>query len=170
VILLSLIRIGIFTLMLIGFGPRMATGQTFDLTGTWMGSLTCKVANGGVKERTTTAPLLAVTQSGGAVGMRMDFGAGVVDLYTGLANPDGKKPLTKGEVAVIHCGSDDVLGNAPLDELGRFAVATKAAPNPKATLKGTSVFAGSERLGTCTWKWTRTALDDPGVPTSCPAS
>lgn len=167
-ILLHLIRIAIFTVTILGLGPRIATGQIVDLTGTWTGSLTCKALNGGVKERTTTKAVLDVTQIGNAVGARLDFGDSVFEHYTGLANPDGKKPLTKGEVALIHCGTDDDPGAKPsFDEVGRFVAVTKAAPTVKASFKGASIAARPESIATCAWKWTRTAVADLGVPTSC---
>ncbi len=153
---------------LLGVAPRIALGQDFSVTGAWTGSITCKSSNAGVKETTKTAPLMTVSQIGTEVGVRLDFGGGVVEHYTGLANADGKKPETKGEVALIHCGTDDILaGEISFDELGRFTVATKAPPAVKASFKGTTFTARPESVGTCKWKWTRTDVANPGVPTSC---
>ncbi len=164
-----LLRISIFTAALLGVQSSRATGQVFDLTGAWAGKLTCKAANAGAKETSVATPVLAVTQSGNVVGLRLDFGGGVIAHYTGLANPDGKKPLAKGELGLIRCGTDSLPGGVgPTDEVGRLFAATKAPPAIKATLKGTSVFSEDQRVGTCSWKWTRTALTDPGVETSCP--
>lgn len=167
-IVVHLIRIGVITMALLGVGPSVATGQIFDLTGTWAGSITCKALNAGVKEKVTTNPVMTVTQVDTQVGVRLDFGGGSVVHYTGLANPDGKKPETKGEAALIRCGTDD-LPDSDLspDEMGRFTAATKAPPVVKATLKGTTVLTELERIGTCTWKWTRTAVADPGLSTEC---
>ena len=166
--ILHLLRISIFTAALLGVHSSRATGQVFDLTGEWAGKLTCKRFNG-VKEAFTAEPAIAITQNGNALGLRVDFGGGAVQQYTGLANPDGKKPETKGEFGLIRCGTDSVAAGAePLtDEVGRFSATTKAVPAIKATLKGTSVFSEAARLGTCTWKGTRTSVGDPGVATSC---
>ncbi len=167
-IFFQLIRIAIFACALIGVGPRVATGQMFDLTGTWAGSITCKGVNAGVKEKVKTTPVLQVTQDETRVGVQLDFGGGVVLHYTGLANPDGKKPETKGEVALIRCGTDDQPGNALApDELGRFTAGTKAPPVVKASLKGTTILTEPDRIGTCAWKWTRIGVVDPALSTEC---
>lgn len=167
-IVLQLIRIAVMAAALLGLGPRVATGQDVTVTGSWTGTISCKSLSGGLKETTKVAPAMTVSQIGTEVGVRLDFGGGVVAHYTGLANPDGKKPETKGEVALIRCGTDDVLGSEEsFDEIGRFAVVTKAPPTVKASLKGTTVAARPESVGTCTWKWTRTGVADPGVSTSC---
>lgn len=162
------IRVAVLATALLGLGPRVATGQDFTVAGSWIGSITCKALNGGLKETTKVAPLMTVSQLGTEVGVRLDFGSGVIQHYTGLANPDGKKPETKGELALIRCGTDDILdGDESFDEIGRFTVATKAPPAVKASLKGTTFTARPESVGTCKWKWTRTDVADPGVSTSC---
>ncbi len=164
--IVNLIRISIFTAALLGMHSSHATGQVFDVTGEWEGKLTCKRFSG-EKSTFSAEPVVSVSQNGNAIGMRVDFGGGSVQQYTGLANPDGKKPDTKGEFALIRCGTDSVAGGTPTDEVGRFTAATKTAPAIKATFKGTSVFSEATRLGTCKWKGTRTSLTDPGVATSC---
>lgn len=166
----AIVRVAIGTALLLGSHPAVARGQvsTFDLTGAWSGKLTCKGTNAGVKETVVSTPALAVTQSGNAVGLRMDFGAGVVVDYVGRANPDGKKPLEKGELGVIRCGTDTAVGaTEAADEIGRLSASAKLAPSSKGTLKGSSVLARSAGLATCTWKWTRTGTADPGVATEC---
>ena len=166
-IVFQLIRIAILAGALVGVGPQVATGQTFDLTGTWTGSITCKLVSGGVKGKVTATPVLTLTQIGTQIGGRLDFGGSVVH-YTGLANPDGKKPETKGEVALIRCGTDDLpASELSADELGRLTAATKALPAVKAKPRGTTVLTEPERIGTCSWKWTRTAAGNPGLSTEC---
>lgn len=159
--------LALLTLTLVGADARGAAAQLFDVTGRWVGKLTCKTASAGTKSSTVATPTLAITQADAAVGMELDYGGGTVERYTGLANPDGKKALTKGEIGIIRCGTDSVAANAPADEIGRLSASTKAAPAVKATLKGQSVFSAPPSIGTCTWKWTRTDLADPGVATSC---
>lgn len=162
------IRIAALAVAVAGLVPRVALAQSFTATGSWTGSITCKSFDGGVKTTTKTTPVMTVSQVGTQVGVRLDFGGGDVAHFTGLANPDGKKPETKGEVALIRCGTDDIRGSEPSsDELGRFTVATKAPPAVKASFKGTTVVAGAESVSTCTWKWTRTDVADPGLSTSC---
>lgn len=160
--------LALLTLALVGADGARAAAQTFDLTGRWTGKLTCKTASAGTKSTTVATPTLAITQVvDGALGMELDYGNGTVERYTGLANPDGKKPLTKGELGIIRCGTDSVATNASADEIGRLFASTKAPPTVKATLKGQSVFSAPPSIGTCSWKWARTDLTDPGVATSC---
>ncbi len=163
-------RVAVGTAVFVGSNPAIARGQvsTFDLTGTWVGKLTCKGMTAGVKATVVSTPALSVSQSGNAVGLVMDYGGGVVEQYVGLANPDATKPLEKGELGVIRCGTDNAVGTTvAADEVGRLSAGTKPAPSSKGTLKGTSVVARSTGLATCAWKWTRTAVADPGVPTEC---
>lgn len=162
------IRLVVLTAALLAIGRDAVSAQILDLTGVWAGTMTCKIAIDGVKETRRSTPVVAVTQTGNALGVRVDFGGGVVEQYTGLANPDGKKMLTKGEFGLIHCGTDsDPDDTTSADEIGRFTAATKPLPDVRATVKGTSVFSAPPSVGTCAWKWTRTALDDPGVATGC---
>lgn len=157
---------------LLGASPSPATGQLFDLTGTWAGKLSCKSFADGVAVKSVLEPTLEITQAPGGteVGARLDFG-GPAEAFHGLANPDGKKPETKGQLALIRCSTDEVPGNdVGIDEIGHFTVTTKAPE--KGTLKGVSIYsaAGSApaEAGTCAWKWTRTSAADPSVPIGCP--
>lgn len=159
--------LALLTLTLIGASGTRAAAQVFDLTGSWTGKLSCKIATAGAKSTTTALPTLAITQADAAIGMALDYGNGTVEHYTALANPDGKKPLTKGELGIIRCGTDSVATNLPADEIGRLFASTKAPPGVKATLKGQSVFSAPPTIGTCTWKFTRIDLADPSVATSC---
>lgn len=163
-----LIRVALLTAALLGVPSSRATGQVFDLTGAWEGKVTCKRFDG-AKTTFKATPAITITQTDNAIGMRVDFGGGSVQQYTGLANPDGKKPATKGEFGLIRCGTDSTAagGVGPTDEVGRFAATTKAPPAFKASFKGTSVFTEASRIGTCTWKGTRTSVADPAVPTGC---
>ena len=152
-----------------------AGAARFDLTGTWVGSIKCTGVFQGAKfPAFTLTPTLKISQSGLNVGIFADYPPGDTDdSYVGYANPDAKKPLEKGELAILYCGTDDVLGNEPtFDEIGRMVVSTKP-PKVKATFKGTSIYSdpgiSDAEVGTCKWKWTRTDTADPGIPTVCPA-
>jgi hypothetical protein len=147
----------------------------FDLTGTWSGTTSCTSLFEGEKFKFKDAPTLQVTQVGDAIGVRADFGGGDVDFYTGHAYPDAKKPLEKGEIALVACGTDSIAGNQPaFDEVGRFTVSTKTG-KIKATIKGLSFFSDplpagspeSPEAGTCKWSLTRTALGNAGIGTAC---
>jgi hypothetical protein len=165
----DLVRVAVLGIGVIA-GPAAARAQVFDLTGSWSGTIVCKIATGGVQERTTVTPTLRITQIGSAIGVRVDAVGGMAVQLAGLANPDGKKPTVKGEFALVRCGTDDEPGDdVVFDEVGRFLAATKPPPIVKATFKGTSLLSGAETVGTCTWKWTRTDATGPvpAVPTRC---
>lgn len=157
-----------------GAASGVGAGQArFDLTGTWVGSIKCKASFHGEKVSFELTPTLLISQSGLNVGILADYPPGDIDdRYVGFANPDIKKPLEKGELAILYCGTDDLLGNEPtFDEIGRMTVSTKIA-KVKATFKGTSIYSDpgiiEAEAGTCKWKWTRTSDIDPGVPVTCP--
>jgi hypothetical protein len=146
----------------------------FDLTGTWEGSATCTSFFAGEKIKFTDAPTIQITQVGDAIGLRADYGGGDVDLYTGIAHPDAKKPDEKGELALIACGTDSIAGNpGTFDEVGRFTAATKLG-KVKATVKGVSFFsdpgAVTPEAGTCKWKLTRIDATDAAIATECPVT
>ena len=160
-------RIASIALVVLGTAYGEAAAQSFDLTGHWTGTLRCKFVTDGTKETRVGTPALAVSQVGNAVVLALDYGNGTVERYTGLANPDGKKPLTKGEVGIIRCGTDSDAANAAGDEIGRLFATTKAPPSAKASLRGQSVASTPPGIGTCSWKWVRTDVADPGLGTEC---
>jgi hypothetical protein len=165
------------TAAFLGAWPSGAAAQLPDLTGTWVGTLTCKSFDTGLKTKLALEPVLQISQSGNEVGARLDFG-GTQEEYDGLANPDGKKPATKGELALIRCSTDSVAGNdfgsdePDFDEIGRFAVGAKPG-KIKASLKGQSFFSdpgvASPEAGSCKWRFTRIDTADPGITPTCPA-
>lgn len=157
---------------LLGASPSTATAQLFDLTGTWVGKLSCKSFETGSKVKFALEPVLQISQSGNQVGARLDFG-GTQEQFDGVANPDGKKPETKGQLALLRCGTDNVAGNDfGTDEIGHFTVTTKPLPAEKASLKGVSIYSApgtaTPEVGTCAWKWTRTDLTNPNISIGCP--
>lgn len=154
---------------LVGARPASAAFFTYDLTGTWSGSLTCNAFVGGVKQKTVRTPIMRISQAGFDIGVQLDFGAGT-SRYAGLANPDTKKPELKGETALILCGTDNELGVDAPDEIARMSASTKTG-KVKASLKGLSFFSNPQvsapNHGTCKWKWTRIDTVDPLLPTRC---
>ncbi len=164
------IRVTLLTLTLLV--SIVSQARAFDLTGAWSGVRKCKDLDVGVKDKFTDPFTAQITQSGNAIGILMDFGGGPNTPYAGLANFLPAKP-DKGELAMIHCGTDDVVGDAnTYDSIGRMQVTTKPG-KVKATIKGTTIFsdpdAVSPLVGTCTWKLTRTANPGPTtVTTVCP--
>jgi hypothetical protein len=152
----------------------VATGRSagaLELTGTWTGTTKCTSFYQGAKVVFGDAPTVQITQDGRTIGVRADFGQGNISFYAGRTHPAVKKPDEKGEIALVACGTDDVLGNDPdFDELGRFTAVTKLA-KIKATLKGVSFFSDPgvalPEAGTCKWKLTRTDTVNMHIPTSC---
>jgi hypothetical protein len=164
-------RLTIFTLALLAsFASQVAA---FDLTGTWTGARTCKEISDGTKDTFKDVFTADVTQTGNAIGLLRHFeGGGQPDTpYAGLANFLPAKP-DKGEFAIIHCGTDDVVGNAgTYDSVGRMQVTTKPG-KIKATIKGTTIYSNAGTVppvvGTCTWKMTRTGPGTTTLTTVCP--
>jgi hypothetical protein len=143
---------------------------TYDLTGSWTGSIKCQEFLDGVKQKTVAEPAVSVTQSGLNIGLTLDFGGGNIQRFAGLANPDAKKPTQKGEFAVVFCGTNDIIADAVPDKLGRMVASTK--PNKvKATFKGTVIFSDPPGFvahhGTCKWKFTRIDLTNPNLGSDC---
>jgi hypothetical protein len=144
---------------------------TYDLTGTWTGTLKCNALIQGAKGKLVETPTMKISQIGLDIGVQLDFGVTSI-FYGGLANPDGKKPEQKGEAALLRCGTSTVLDINFSDEIARMSASTK--PNKvKATFKGVSILSDVSNPpahATCKWKWTRTDTADPNVPTQCPHS
>jgi hypothetical protein len=166
------LRFGLAALLVVGAWSGRAAA--FDLTGTWTGTTKCTSFFQGEKFKFTDEPTIQITQNGDLIGVRADYGGGDVDVYTGRAYPDAKKPDQKGEVGLAHCGTDDIAGNPPdFDEIGRFSVSTKV-DKVKATVKGVSFFSdpgvAMPEAGTCKWKLTRVDTTNAAVSTTCPAS
>lgn len=141
--------------------------DAFDLTGNWVGKWSCAHFNGGVKEkRGNAASTLAVTSLGnGTFGAHIDGGI----TYRGIEIPDAKKPDNKGEIAIVHCGSDDDPAAVTANnffEAGRWKVSVKGA---KGTLSGIAIYSFSNtHVATCKYKYKRVDTTDPGLTYACP--
>jgi len=152
--------------------PSHAGEARFDLDGTWTGTIKCKSFNGGAKDKFTLTPTMRIAQGGLEVGLVLDYGGGDTEQYSGVANPDAKKPFDKGELAIVFCGTNDRVGDPPtFDEIGRITVKAKQG-QVKASFKGTSIFSDpgtglDTEAGTCKWSYKRTSNDPPMLPTSC---
>lgn len=152
--------------------PASAAFITYDLTGTWTGTLKCNELTGGVKEKAVSNPTMRISQVGLNFRVEFSFPGGNTQTYAGLANPNAKKPEQKGDAILIRCGTNNVLGNVGhTNTMARMSVSTK--PNKvKASFKGFSIFSDPSdpepHHGTCKWKFTRTDTIDPQLATSCP--
>ena len=170
-LLLSVLA-GVLAMTLTAAAPARAGGAPrLDLTGRWLGKITCKSFNAGAKDKFTLTPTMYISQAGDALGVLLDYGGGDVERYTALLNPDAKKPEKKGELAIVYCFTNDLVGDEPeYDELGRISVSGKLG-NVKAGFKGTSIFSDPGESpaegGTCKWKYTRVDTTSPGLQINC---
>ena len=146
--------------------------QAFVLTGTWTGTRKCQDLFSGVKEKFSEPATLHITQDvDNTIGIEVEIAGAGTTSYTALANFPAAKP-DKGEFAMIHCGTNDIVGdNLAFDAIGRMQAATKSG-KVKAKIKGTSFFSdtstASPGLGTCKWSLTRINDTDSLIPTICP--
>lgn len=152
--------------------PASAAFITYDLTGTWAGTLKCNELVGGVKEKAVSSPTMRISQVGLNFLVELSFSNGNTQTYGGLTNPNQKKPEQKGDAILIRCGTNNVLGEVGhTNTMARMSASTK--PNKvKATFKGFSIFSDPSdpepHHGTCKWKFTRTDTVDPQLQTTCP--
>lgn len=142
-----------------------------DLTGTWTATAKCTSLFDGTKFKFVDQATVQISQSGRAVGYRIDFGPGNVNFYAGRTYDDAKKPNEQADVSFVACGTNSVAGDpGPFDELGRLTAKTKPG-KVKATLKGVTYFSDpgipDPEAGTCKLSLTRTDVTDPAVETTC---
>lgn len=163
--------LSMIALLVVSTGSASAGEARADLNGTWTGTIKCKSFKAGAKSKFTLTPTtMQITQGGLEVGIRLDLGTTVL-LYSATMNPDAKKPLEKGELAIVFCGTNDQVGDDPtFDEIGRMAVKAKRG-DVKGSFKGSSLFSKpgvlAAEAGTCKWSFKRTVSDFPIVPTGC---
>lgn len=155
---------------LLAVGLSLAAGTSahaFDVTGHWSGTYKCKGTFDGEKDSYVDTLEADFTQSGAAAGANVVF-TGTPFNYSGVAIANAAKP-DGGDLMLVICGTDDVLGSAQYDELSRLKVTTKPAKGT-GTISGESLYVrgGPIQAYTCKWKLKRTATSAPVVPTSCP--
>jgi hypothetical protein len=156
-----LVACGCSLLASTALAPRV---HAVDLTGTWTGKWKCQGFDGGKFTSTNNASTLLITQIGNVVSANMDGGE---FLYNGGAIPETANPDTKGEVAFVQCGTDNLPFAGEEAEILRAKV--KADPdNGSGKLKGISVLESAfPDVLTCKYSYKRTATADPAVP-ACP--
>ena len=149
--------------------PASAAFITYNIAGTWTGSIKCTSLQGGVKVKSVQKPTMKVSQLGLNVGLEIQNG-NVTTRYAGLLNPDKKKPEQKGEFAVVACGTNSTAADLTADELGRMQASTKPG-KVKATIKGITYYSAAgnapPEAGSCKWSWKRTDNLDPQLQTDC---
>jgi hypothetical protein len=139
-----------------------SAGAAFDLTGNWQGSYKCTEFEDGAKSTISNpASTAAITQSGGVLGVLIDG----VYVYSGIAIAGATNP-DKGEVSLVHCGTDDDLTGGAFVELGRFRVSTSGE---KGKISGVSTWSNdAQHVATCKYKFKCVDVLDPAQPTVCP--
>lgn len=152
--------------------PVAAGDVLADLGGEYSGTLKCAYFKNGVKQTQKFTPALHVSQTNLDLGVVVDF-TGEAPLYRGLVAPSAAKPGQQGDLVLVYCGTNDVLGDDPTyDELGRLSFKGKPG-EVKGTLKGSSIVSfnggplGDAYAGICKWSFKRVSRDPQNVPTSC---
>jgi hypothetical protein len=136
--------------------------SAFDLTGQWIGKMTCKGILAGEKASLTSKPSTLLIDQSAGLQLSVD---GV--FYKGEEFPDPSHP-TRGQVSVIRCGTNTEgadFGGA----LGRLKVIT----NPEkrtGSLGGTSFRTDvllASSVYTCRWAYKRVSTEPPSLE-GCP--
>jgi hypothetical protein len=133
----------------------------FDLTGTWTGKWSCQGFDGSSFKSSNKQSTIAITQTGANT-----FAANVDGgqfFYNGGAIPDAGAPDTKGEAALLQCGTDNIPFATSEGEILRVRVKVNPASGA-GSLKGLSVIETdfSEVL-TCKYSYKRVDTADPNV-------
>ena len=140
--------LGLLGLMLCAAVSARASGE---LTGTYAGTVTCKLASG----TASTRSLLAISQRGAS-----DDGASL------FAEIDGVRyagRAANGDVALRHCGAINGQYGDPVRPLEKISYAIDPA-------SGAPVIHLAERseLGPCEGTWTRIDASEPGISACSP--
>ncbi len=136
--------------------------SAFDLTGQWIGKMTCKGVLAGEKTSLTRAPSTLLIEQSAGLQLSVD---GV--FYKGEEFPDPSH-ATRGQVSVIRCGTN-TEGADFGGELGRLKVLT----NPEkrtGSLSGTSFRTDvllASSVYTCKWTYKRISTQPPSLE-GCP--
>lgn len=143
----------------------LASGASaFDLTGTWAGRWSCQGYDGSKFRSSSKDSVLRVTQTGSSLAVDLDDG---LYRYNGGAIFDDKSPTTKGEIALVQCGTDNVPFDGPEGEIVRAKVKADAAKGT-GSLKGVSLVEFSDieitDVLTCKYSYKRISTEDPAVP------
>jgi hypothetical protein len=149
-------------LSVVGFVPTRATA--FDLTGTWLGKVSCSGVLAGHKRILKRSPsTLLISQSGG-----LHVSADGI-FYNGGDIADPVRP-SRGELAVIRCGTSPNLSGGDFGgEFGRLKVTTNPLKGT-GSLRGTSLRTDvilASSVYTCRWSYKRVNTDPPALD-SCP--
>lgn len=161
-------RIVVWAGLLLTVWPNVARG--FDLSGQWVGKVSCKGLGDGAKFAGKSDVVADVSQSGRDINVAFQ-GFAFLTKARAIAVPSAKNP-DKGEVGFVACANEPepVFGVT-----GRAKVATKPSKGT-GTMRLVAIVAGKDLNGlgvadatfTCTGALKRTSTVDPGVG-GCPA-
>lgn len=165
----------LFLACALGLGAARSVGAgdvLANLGGEYNGTLKCSYFKNGVKQKVQFAPAVRISQTNLDLGLVVEF-TGETPLFQALLSPSAAKPGQQGDLALVFCGTNDVIGDDPTyDELGRLFFKVKPG-EVKGTLKGSSIVSfnagtfGDAYAGICKWSFKRTSLDAQNVPTNC---
>lgn len=157
----STLRVVALTAALAALGGAEGDAAAFDLTGTWVGRLTCTGFDGSrFSDKFPTT--MTIVQTGATATMNLDDGAETF-AYGGGTIAAATQP-SRGEALFVECRTQPALGD--FGEILRAQVST--TPKGGATFKATSLFQDEgDVFGTCRWSFKRTDAAAPLV-TGCP--
>ena len=138
--------------------------SAFDLTGRWVGRISCSGLLEGQPRRIQNAPSTMLVNDRDGLRITVD-GIG----YNGEEIPSPTRP-TRGEAAVIRCGSSPTLSGGEFGgEFGRMKVST-APEKGTGSFRGTSIRTDivlASTVYTCRWSYKRVTTEVPPLE-SCP--
>jgi hypothetical protein len=138
--------------------------HAIDLTGTWAGKWRCQGFDGDKFTSTNNESTLLITQVGNVISASIDGGE---FLYNGGAIDETAHPITKGEAALVQCGTDNLPFAGEEAEIVR-ASAKVNPDNGSGKLKGISALESAfPDVLICKYSYKRTDTADPAVPL-CP--
>ena len=140
--------------------------SAFDLTGTWQGRWSCQGFDGAKFRSSNGESVLLITHDPvtRVLAANMDNGD---YLYNGGSIPDVNAPETKGEVALMQCGTDNLPLAGADAEILRAKVKVDVEKGT-GSIKGLSILESSiPDVLTCKYSYKRTDTANPNVA-ACP--
>jgi hypothetical protein len=159
------VLVGSATLAVVACTAPLTGAYGFDLTGTWVGSQTCKVSDGLVgRDRINFGPANAVriTQTGNNLAVVMTS-ATLGTTYHGQVIERTTQPRN-GWAILTECRS-----NTALSAYSEVAHLTGTADAEVGRLRGESIVRTPfGEVGRCKWRLTRASSQNPAVKNLCP--
>jgi hypothetical protein len=135
-----------------------ARAEGFNLTGEWVGTVTCQVFDGRQRSVPAVGSALKITQSGTILSVRIEDSSGVRH-YNGEAIDDSAQPLRMRGV-LIECRSSTSLNN--------YSEVVHLSGSGGYRLRGKSILRNEiGDIDTCRWTFQRITAANPAI-SGCP--